>query len=221
MQYPLQQPPPQFQPPSGYYPPQVPYTPPKKSHKGLWITLAVIAVVVIASCTIFSSAMNSVSKTAATTSASAVTQDTGSSSTSSSSGNTVVNLGQTITVNDVSGTATSAQKLQADSFNIPKQGNEFIVVHVKLVNNGQSDQNYNTFDFHAKSGAGNVTDVEFGTPSSYTKNSILDSGKLAPGGKVEGDMIFQIPIGDSKAELTWTPSFFNTSSQYAWKLSVK
>ena len=224
-QYP-QQPPPgyQFQPPQGPYMPPPPQPQPKKSHKGLWIALAIGLVVVIALCSIVSIAASGASKTAVTTDAtSAVTQTTtdtsSSSSSSSSSGNTLVNLGKSIVVDDVSCTATSAKILPAGQYDQPKQGQEYVVVHVKMVNNGQSDQTYNPYDFHAKSSAGNVTDNTFTT--SYTSNNALDSGTLAPGGKVEGDMVFQIPVGDAKAELTWSPSFFNTSSQYAWVLNVR
>lgn len=216
MQYP-QQPPPgyQFQPPQGpYYPPQMP---PKKSRRGLWIVLAVLLVAVVIACSVIGMAVSSTSKAVVSTGA----QPTSDTSASSSSGNTVVKLGQTITVDDVSCTATSAQKISGDDAITPKKGNEFVVVHVKMVNNGTSDQTYNPYDFHAKSSAGNVTDTEAIPPSSYTANNTLDSGTLAPGGKVEGDMIFQIPTGDAKAELTWSPSFFGSSSQYAWVLDVK
>jgi Domain of unknown function (DUF4352) len=218
-QYP-QQPPPgyQFQPPQGPY-----YQPPKKSHKGLWIALAIGLVVVIALCSIVSIAASGASKTAVTTDAtSAVTQtttDTSSSSSSLPSGNTVVSLGKSIVVDAVSCTATSAKVLPAGQYDQPKQGQEYIVVHVKMSNDGQSDQTYSPFDFHVKSSAGNVTNYTF--TSSYTANNTLDSGTMAPGGKVEGDLVFEIPVDDSKAELTWTPSFFNTSTQYAWVLNVK
>src|SRR5450755_139977 len=210
------------QPPPGYYPPQGPYAPPpKKSHKGLWIALVAFLVVVVVACSLISTAASSASKTAATTTTTGAqsTTDTSSSSSSSSSGNTVVNLGQSIIVDNVNCTATSAKVLQPGQYDQPKQGQEYIVVHVKMVNNGQSDQTYNPFDFHAKSSAGNVTENTFTT--SYTANNALDSGTMAPGGKVEGDLVFEIPVGDAKAQLTWTPSFFNSSSQYAWKLNIK
>lgn len=226
MQPPFQQYPQQL-PPPGYYqfqPPQGPYAPPprKKSHKGVWIALAVFLVVMIGFCSIVSMAASGASKGVTTTSTNTSTQattDTSSNSSSASNGNTVVKLGQSIIVDGVSCTATSAKVLQPGQYDQPKQGQEYIVVHVKMVNNGQSDQTYNPYDFHAKSSAGNVTENTFTT--SYTANNALDSGTMAPGGEVEGDLVFQVPVGDSKAELTWTPSFFNTSTQYAWKLNIK
>ena len=108
--------------------------------------------------------------------------------------------------------------LAGDDITQPKPGNEFIVVHVKIHNSNSQQTNYNPFDFHAKSGAGNVTDEEVIPPSSYTANNELNSGQLDPGGTVEGDIIFQVPVGDHKAELTWQPNFFGNTTQNAWNL---
>ncbi|MGZ3678609.1 MAG: DUF4352 domain-containing protein [Ktedonobacterales bacterium] len=96
----------------------------------------------------------------------------------------------------------------------------FIVVHVKIVNKSTSEFDYNPLDFHVKSGAGNITDVEFAPPSTYTANNQLDSGKLSAGGGVEGDMVFQVPQGDHKAALTWQPSIFGNAGDNAWNLGL-
>lgn len=127
--------------------------------------------------------------------------------------------GDTITVDDVSCTFTSAKTLAADEFTKPKAGNQFIVVHVKIHNANTQQASYNSFDFHVKSGTGNVTDYEM-PPSTYTGNNALNSGQLDQGGTVEGDLIFQVPVGDHNAELTWQPNFFGNSTQNAWKLGL-
>jgi hypothetical protein len=115
-------------------------------------------------------------------------------------------------------TLVSVHKLSASAYDQPKPGNEFIVVHVKLVNSGSNEQSYNPLDFHVKSGAGNITDETF--TSSYTANNELNSGQLAVGGSAEGDIVFQVPIGDHKAELTWQPNFFGNTTDYAWNLGL-
>ncbi len=131
---------------------------------------------------------------------------------------TLAEVGQTITVNDVSCTLVSVHKLEANDYDKPKPGNQFIVVHVKL-NNGSSDEkDYNPLYFHVKSGAGDITNEVF--TFHYTANNRLNFGKLAPGGSVEGDITFQVPIGDHKAELTWQPNYFGNSSDYAWNLGL-
>jgi len=110
--------------------------------------------------------------------------------------------------------------LQADEFNTPQAGNEYIVVRVKLVNNSGAEVTYNPFDFHVKSGTGNITNTDFSTPQSYTANNILNYGTLAVGGSVEGDIIFQVPIGDHKAELTWQPNILGNEGDYVWSLGL-
>jgi hypothetical protein len=227
---PPQQPPyPQETPPQGY-PPQQPYYPPqyvpppqKKSRTWLWIVLGVLAVLVLGcigvSMLVLSSArttINSVSTTVAST----VTTIAETPTTQGQPASQVSQVGGTITVNDVAVTLTSVKKLAADQFTQPKAGNEFIVVHVKIVNNSTGEVDYNPFDFHVRSGAGNITDEEFGAPSTYTANNMLSSGKLSAGGNVEGDLIFQVKIGDHKTQLTWQPSFLGNAGDNAWNLGL-
>jgi hypothetical protein len=129
-------------------------------------------------------------------------------------------IGETITVNGVACTFVSVMPLQAHEFNTPQAGNEYIVVRVKLVNNSGAEFDYNPLDFHVKSGSGNIKDTDFSNPQSYTANNILNYGTLAVGGSVEGDIIFQVPIGDHKAELTWQPNILGNEGDYLWSLGL-
>ncbi len=149
-----------------------------------------------------------------------ITSSNGSSSSSSSSTGQIAKVGQSITISDVTTMLVSVKTLAGDEFSKPKPGNEFVVVHIKMVNNGSSEQDYNPFDFHVKSGTGNITDMEIVVPSSYTANNQLQSGKLSARGTVEGDIVFQAPRGDHKSELTWQPSFFGNSGDNGWYLGL-
>jgi flagellar basal body-associated protein FliL len=159
-----------------------------------------------------------------TTNSSASSSNTSSNSFNTSSNSTsapvVGKVGQTITVDSAGCTLVSVKTIAGDDFTQPKPGNEFIVVHVKIHNSNSQQTDYNTFDFHVKSGTGNVTDEEAIPPSPYTANNELNSGQLDPGGTVEGDIIFQVPVGDHKAELTWQPNFFGSTTQNAWNLGL-
>lgn len=159
-------------------------------------------------------------KGATTTSGSNSGGSSGTSGSSAPSSNGPAKVGDTITANDVSVTAVSVKPLQGDEFNQPKAGNEFIVVHVKITNKSGSEISYNPLDFHVKTGTGNITDEDFASPSSYTANNMLNSGSLASGGSVQGDIIFQVPVGDHKAELTWQSSFFSDKADKAWSLGL-
>jgi|SRR5947209_7034845 len=189
---------------------------PKKSRLWLWIVLGVLGVLLL-SCigvvALISSAARSSIGTISTTVASTATSV-------SSTTNQTANVGQSITVDGVACTLVSAKPLAGDQFTKPKPGNEFIVVHVKLNNTSSDEKDYNPFDFHVKSGSGNITTEEVIPPSTYTGNNELNSGKLAAGGTVEGDLIFQVPKGDHKAQLTWQPSFFGNAGDNAWNLGL-
>jgi len=214
-----QPPPPQYsgQPVQYFIPPQQP----KKSRTWLWITLAIIGSVVLLSCglcaLVIVTAHNATTRSAVIT----IGSTTGTTPTTLDTPTTyatIAKVGQTITVQDMSCTLISVHKLSADAYSSPKPGNQYIFVHVKLANNGPNGQDYNPFNFHVKSGSGNITDEDFTT--SYTGNNQLNSGKLAAGGRVEGDIVFQVTIGDHKAELTWQPNYFGSSSDYAWNLGL-
>src|SRR6266699_5243640 len=184
-------------PPQGY-PPQQPYYPPsympppqKKSRTWLWIVLGVLAILVLGcigvSTLVLRSAGTAINSVATSVSGTATTVSNAETpTTQAQTGSQVSQVGGTITVNDVAVTLTSVKKLAGDQFTQPKAGNEFIVVHVKIVNNSSSEVDYNVFDFHVRSGSGNITDEEVVPPYTYTANNMLNSGKLSAGGNVEG-----------------------------------
>ena len=188
---------------------------PQKKKSKLPLILAIIAALFILGCVGIFALVSAAAKSVTT---GTITSSNGSSS--SSSTGQIAKIGQTITISDVATTLVSVKVIAGDEISKPKPGNEFIVVHIKMVNNGSSEQDYNPFDFHVKSGTGNITDEEIAVPSSYTANNQLQNGKLSAGGSVEGDIIFQAPKGDHKAELTWQPSFFGNSGDNGWYLGL-
>lgn len=115
-----------------------------------------------------------------------------SSSTTPDSTPTVPNspaeVGDTITIDNVSCTLTSVSSFF---------GPLVVVAHVKLINNSNGEIHYYSIDFHLKTEDGQIIDAS----SAY---STLGAGALAPGGKVEGDILFDIP-NIHKGEILWQP----------------
>ena len=204
-----------YQPPMqpGLYPP--PQQPKKRNRALFWIgggCLALIVLGIILGIIIAVIAGASAGHVVTTTSSNT------SSSSSSSSGNQVSKIGGTITLNGVQATLVSVKTYPGTDVDIPKAGNEYVVVHVRLHNTTDNEVDYNVFDFHTKSGTGNITDE---TLVSFVNSSDqLNSGKLAAGGSVEGDIVFEVKKGDHQAELTWQPSFFGNAGDNGWILGL-
>ena len=127
-------------------------------------------------------------------------------------------VGGTIIANGIACTLVSVQPIQGDASNTPQPGDEYIVVHIKRVNKSGKAVDYNPLGFRIHSGTANITNMNFSAPQSYTANNLLSSGQLAIGGTVEGDLIFQVPVGDHSAELTWQPTYSSNPDDYAWNL---
>lgn len=139
------------------------------------------------------------------------------------SGTNPAKVGDTISVGSVGCTLVSVNPnpLPGDAFSMPKAGDEFIVVNVRLTNNRMNDIDYYSTNFYARSSFGNTISSAFEAPSSYTSNNLLDTnGTIAPGNSVKGDVILQIPIGDHKAELLWEPYWGNNSTDNVWSLGL-
>ncbi|HLZ23985.1 MAG TPA: DUF4352 domain-containing protein [Ktedonobacterales bacterium] len=219
-QPPYQQPqyPQQPQQPMGY-PSQLPPMPQPPKKKNFFRTIPGIVTGIIIVCCVLGGLVVAISKGGGSTTPGGTGNNGGSSNSSSSTSRGPAKVGDTITTDDVSCTLVSVKVISGDEFIQPKAGNEFIVVHVKIVNKSSSEFNYNEYDFHVKSGSGNVTDAEF-PPTTYTANNLLNNGTLTEGGNVEGDIILQAPKGDHNADLTWTPSIFSSNTDNVWRLGL-
>ncbi len=205
-----------YQPPMqpGMYPP--PQQPKKRNRALFWIGGGCLALIVLG--IIIAVIAGAIAGHVVVTTTGSNTGSNTSSSSSSSSGNQVSKVGGTITLNGVQATLVSVKTYPGTAVDIPKAGNEYVVVHVRLHNTTDNEVDYNVFDFHTKSGTGNITDEAF--VSFVNSSDQLNSGKLAAGGSVEGDIVFEVKTGDHQAELTWQPSFFGNAGDNGWILGL-
>jgi hypothetical protein len=83
-----------------------------------------------------------------------------------------------------------------------KEGYEFVRVYLTITNTGDENFNYNVHDFKVQDSNGvliphkTVTDIPY--PISY--------GSLAPSGTLEGNLVFEVPQGDSGLKLVYETS---------------
>lgn len=140
----------------------------------------------------------------------------GAPATATPSGPKVATVGQTQTDGGVQVTVTKATLLAPGEFDAPTMGDTYLVVHVQLVNRSNIQRDYNEVHFTLLNAAGDETGAT--SASSYTANVQLNYGTLPPGGKVTGDLIFEVLTADHRATLEWTPRFYNGTS-YAWTVT--
>jgi Domain of unknown function (DUF4352) len=124
-------------------------------------------------------------------------------------------IGETRAIAGVQCTPLRVTPLADDGVFVPHAGNHFIVVHVRIVNGASVEQPYSEAHFHVQSSAGNITGADL-APSTYKANDLLNSGSLAPGGHVEGDVILEVPNGDHGALPLWEPD--NWGERATWLL---
>ncbi|PLR99579.1 DUF4352 domain-containing protein [Bacillus sp. T33-2] len=117
----------------------------------------------------------------------------------------VFKVGEQIQLGDNVLTVTKVEKSQGGEFDKPQQGNEFVIVGVKIENGGKENISYNPFDFQVKNSQGQITDTVFTTAN---QDTVLNAGELAPAGTVEGTLAFEAPAGDAGLQLIYKPNFW-------------
>lgn len=116
-------------------------------------------------------------------------------------------LGEDINVDDAVMTVVSAEKFKPKSeFDTPADGKVFYIVNVKIENGGTEPLDYNEFNYKIEDANGVQTDGAFVTDVPNKMNS----GSLAPGGKLDANLVFEVPEDMKGLKLVMEPNFFST-----------
>ena len=108
------------------------------------------------------------------------------------------------TVGGVKLTVTSIQYATSlGQFDTADSGKTYVVANVSLEKTSKGTQSYNEFDFRTQTAGGQVLDSAVVT----SVTNLLNSGDLVAGGKVSGNIAFQVPIEDGHQYLIWKPGF--------------
>lgn len=102
-------------------------------------------------------------------------------------------------------TVNSVKRQKNISYSTAKSGKEYAIVNVTIQNQGTDEVSFNTFDFKIQDVNGAQTSAD---ASSYSLEDSLNSGSLAPNGKITGSLAFEIPEG-TDAKLIFQPSFWS------------
>lgn len=109
-------------------------------------------------------------------------------------------VGESGTVGGVKLTVSSAEyKTSLGEFDNAADGKTFIVVNVGLENTSDRTKPYNEYDFRVQTAGGQVLDP------TIALTDTLSSGDIVTGGKVSGDIVFEVPVEDGHQYLIWKP----------------
>ena len=115
-------------------------------------------------------------------------------------------IGDTITNNSVALTVTDVKKDSGGFLDKPKDGNEYVIVYVKIKNVSDSKQTYNPYDFHLQNSKGQLLNVSI---SAEDGNTELQETQLLPNGEVEGSIGFETPTNDNNLILLFRDSILH------------
>ncbi|MEY8000461.1 DUF4352 domain-containing protein [Clostridium sp. Mt-5] len=126
------------------------------------------------------------------------------------------NVGETANYKGIQMTVTKVDKSNGSEYDKPKEGKEFVIATVKIKNGSKDKISYNPFYFKIQNSKGQIED---GTLSTVDQDTALKSGELAPGGEVEGTVIFEEPIGDKGMLLQYQDNIFSDKIKIQFKIS--
>lgn len=116
-------------------------------------------------------------------------------------------IGEAIKVDDAMMTVVSAKQFKPKSeFDTPSDGKVFYIVNVKIENGGTEPLDYNEFNYKIEDANGVQTDGAFVTDVPNKMNS----GSLAPGGKLDSNLVFEVAKDMKGLKLVMEPNFFST-----------
>lgn len=92
-----------------------------------------------------------------------------------------------------------------NQFSTPKDGKEFVRVHLLIENKSDEKMSYNAFDWEMQDSSGDIKSYSI----MATDNSYISSGELAAGGKKTGTIVFEVPSGDAGLVLHYKDSLFS------------
>lgn len=120
-------------------------------------------------------------------------------------------VGDTADIDGKQITISNVEKRQAGEFEVVKDGYEFVIVNIEIVNRSDEEINYNPLNFELQDGNGNITD-SFGALSLDGVGEQLNSGALAAGGNVSGTVAFEVPQGDEDLTLRYKDNMLSNDT---------
>lgn len=116
----------------------------------------------------------------------------------------IFQVGDAVKLKDTVITVTGVEYSEGDEWEKPDTGKVYLLVHLHMDNAGPDEISVNPFDFKVKDSNGVIVDTGFIT---FPENE-LSAVDLAPGGKIDGIVPFEVPRGDPSLQLIYQPNWF-------------
>jgi hypothetical protein len=173
----------------------------KPIYKRIWFWLLVILVVIIIAAVSGGGGGDSSTSTSGSASTESASNDGGAAAApAADEAKTDVAAGETVTMDDVQVTSTALTPVKPQYSN-----SSYLCTTVTYVNGGKKSASFNTFDWKLQDPQGASRDATFGG-----SDKTLNSGDLAAGGTVSGDVCFDDPTGASGTyKVIYSASFWN------------
>ena len=117
----------------------------------------------------------------------------------------VYQVGDVVQMNDKELTVLKVEKSNGNEYSSLKPGEEYVIVSVKITNAGKEKTSYNPYDFEMSNSNGQILKHSY---SNIHEDTELHYGELAPGGTVEGTVLFEQPRDDDQLQLQYTVNFW-------------
>lgn len=121
----------------------------------------------------------------------------------------VFNVGDLISYDEKYVSITSVQRNYnpSNSFEKPKDGKEYLRLHISLENKSKSNIDISSLNFKVRDGNGVIHSSSYLSDDDHL--GVWTMTELAPNGKISGTLTFEVPKGDNNVVIQYNPSFWS------------
>jgi Domain of unknown function (DUF4352) len=102
-------------------------------------------------------------------------------------------------------TASNLHQINGGAYSRSPAGQQYIVVHIELTNQGTQSARYNALDFQLED-ATDLVRHDADMAATHIFPTALSRGSIVAGEILAGDIVFRVPATEHQFSLLWTPS---------------
>jgi hypothetical protein len=114
-------------------------------------------------------------------------------------------VGDIVRVGDALLTVTKVQRSGGVQYSKPATGKQYAIVYLHVENAGESGVSVAPYDFKVKDSNGVISSMAF----VFGLDNQMGMVELAPGGKLDGTVPFEVPQNDKGLQLVYQPNIFS------------